>query len=100
MLQIMKILCKRQAPSMTMETTQTKLLPLNYALHDDYIYSLMSKYTGGGDVSAGESDDDDEDAPIPGIYVKEKKKKGTGKKKKGGKKSGSKKKKKGGKKKK
>jgi len=94
----MKILCKRQAPSMAMATVQTQLLPLDYALGDEDIYPSLNRYSQGGQVSAGESDDDD-DIPKADIYTK--KKKGTGKKKKGGKKSGgSKKKKKGGKKKK
>lgn len=93
----MKILCKHQAPSMTMATIQTKLLPIDYALGDEEIYPSLNKYSQGGEVSAGETDDDD-DAPKAGIYAK-KKKKGTGKKKKGGKKSGSKKKKSGKKKK-
>jgi len=94
-----KILCKRQAPSMAMATVQTKLLPLDYALGDEDIYPSLNKYSQGGEVSAGETDDDDDDTPKADIYIK--KKKGTGKKKKGGKKSGgSKKKKKGGKKKK
>jgi len=93
-----KILCKRQAPSMAMATVQTKLLPLDYALGDEDIYPSLNKYSQGGEVSAGETDDED-DTPKADIYIK--KKKGTGKKKKGGKKSGgSKKKKKGGKKKK
>ncbi len=82
---------------MAMATVQTKLLPLDYALGDEDIYPSLNKYSQGGEVSAGESDNDDHAAKGE-IYVK--KKKGTGKKKKGGKKSGSKKKKKGGKKKK
>ena len=94
----MKILCKQQPPTMTIKTTKTDLLPLDYALGDDGIYPSLNKYTQGGQVSAGETDDED-DTPKAGVYVKEKKKKGKGKKKKGGKKAGS-KKKKGGKKKK
>jgi len=82
---------------MEMRTIHTKLLPLDYAFGDEDIYPSLNKYSQGGEVSAGESDNDD-DASKGEIYVK--KKKGTGKKKKGGKKSGSKKKKKGGKKKK
>jgi hypothetical protein len=82
---------------MAMTTVQTKLLPLDYALGDDDIYPSLNKYSQGGEVSHGESDEED-DAPKAEIYTKTKKK-GGGKKKKGGKKSGS-KKKKGGKKKK
>ncbi|CAF0965470.1 unnamed protein product [Adineta steineri] len=98
-LPIIKILCKRQTPSMTMATIRTKLIPLDYTLRNTDIHPILNKYTEGGEISAGESDDEDEDASMPGVYVKSKKKKGSGKKK-GGKKSGSKKKKKGGKKKK
>ena len=85
---------------MTMTTHQTKLLPMDYALDEEDIYSAMNKYSQGREVSGGESDDDSDGEPKPGLYVKKKKKKkGTGKKK-GGKKSGGKKKKKGAKKKK
>ena len=84
---------------MTMATTETKLLPLDYVLGDEDVYPALNKYTHDGEVSGGETDEDDVDAPKPGLYEK-KKKKGGGKKKKGGKKSGSKKKKKSGKKKK
>ncbi|CAM4807429.1 unnamed protein product [Rotaria magnacalcarata] len=94
-LSVVKILSKHQSASMAMTTTQTQLLPLDYALGNQNIYASLNKYSQGGQVSAGETDDD---APKAGIYVKSKKK-GSGKKK-GGKKSGSKKKKKGGKKKK
>lgn len=83
--------------SLTMTTANTKLLPLDYALGNNDIFASLNRYTKGGQVSAGETDDDD-DVPKADIYIKTKKK-GSGKKK-GGKKSGSKKKKKGGKKKK
>ena len=82
---------------MAITTNQTNLLPLDYALGDDEIYPSLYKYSRGEQVSAGETDEEDE-GPKTGAYVKTKKK-GAGKKKKGGKKSGS-KKKKGGKKKK
>ncbi|CAF4406420.1 unnamed protein product [Rotaria socialis] len=97
-LSVVKILSKHQSASMAMKTTQTQLLPLDYALGNQNIYAPLNKYSQGRQVSAGETDDDDDDAPKAGIYVKSTKK-GSGKKK-GGKKSGSKKKKKGGKKKK
>ena len=80
---------------MTMTTIQTKLLPLDYCLQNENIFSSLNKYTQGAQVSEGESDDD---APKVGLYTKKKKSKS--KKKKGGKKSTSKKKKKSGKKKK
>ncbi|CAF0916920.1 unnamed protein product [Rotaria sordida] len=98
-LSVVKILSKHQAASLIMTTTQTKLLPLDYALDKDDIYPSLNRYTQGGQVSAGETDNDDDNVPKAGIYTKTKKK-GGGKKKKGGKKSDSKKKKKGGKKKK
>lgn len=82
---------------MNMLTTRTQLTPLDYVLDDDEIFTSLNRYSQTGIVSAGETDDED-NANIPGPYVKTKKKKGSGKKK-GGKKSGS-KKKKGGKKKK
>ncbi|CAF3852274.1 unnamed protein product [Rotaria sp. Silwood2] len=94
-LSVVKILSKHQAVSITMTTAQTKLLPLDYVLGNDNVYPLLNKYTQGGQVSAGETDNDDDNVPKAGIYIKTKKKSG-GKKKK----DGSKKKKKGGKKKK
>lgn len=84
-----------------MGTSQTNLLPLDYVLDDEDIFPALKRYMNGEEVSAGESDHDEDDAPKAGLYTKTKKKLAGKKKKKGGKKSGSKKKKKkGGKKKK
>ncbi|CAF0753958.1 unnamed protein product [Rotaria sp. Silwood1] len=73
-LSVIKILSKHQAASTIMTTTQTKLLPLDYVLDNDDIYPSLNKYTQGGQVSAGETDDDDDNVPKAGIYIKTKKK--------------------------
>ena len=64
-----------------MLTNKTKLTPLDYALGADDVYPSLHKYSEGGEVSGGDTDDDEDDKPMPGAYVKPKKKKGSGKKK-------------------
>ncbi|CAF4057745.1 unnamed protein product [Rotaria magnacalcarata] len=66
-LSVVKILSKHQSASMAMTTTQTQLLPLDYALGNQNIYASLNKYSQGGQVSAGETDDD---APKAGYSVK------------------------------